>query len=127
MKYFIYAIASVALVLVLGAAGCKSLISHIYNRVDCEQFNIDNVEVRTGINIPSITKVDCECNEAKTVKTNTFILNADLVDMTDYVSKNKFILEDGQYRNIGKRDDTEWEAILNTETSELKVVIKYSM
>lgn len=127
MKYILYSIASVLLVLFLGAAGCKSLISHIYKRVDCEQFNIDNVEVRTGINIPSVTDVDCECNETKTLKTNTFVLNSAIVDLSDYASKNKFILEDGQYKNIGKREDTEWEAILNPETSELKVVIKYRM
>lgn len=127
MKYVLYSIASVMLVMFLGAAGCKSLINHIYNRVDCEQFNIDNVEVRTGINIPAVTAVDCECNETKNLKTNTFMLNADIVDLTDYASKNKFILEDGQYKNMGKREDTEWEAILNPETSELKVVIKYRM
>jgi len=127
MKYILYTMASVALFLLLGAVGCKSLVNHIYKRVDCEQFNIDNVEVRTGINIPSITDVNCECNETKTIKTNTFILNSDIVDMGDYISRNKFILEDGQYKNIGQREDTEWEAILNPETSELKVVIKYRM
>ncbi len=127
MKYILYTMASVTLFFLLGAVGCKSLINHIYNRVDCEQFNIDNVEVRTGINIPAIKRVDCECDETKTLKTNTFILNSDIVDMTEYVSRNKFKLEDGQYKNIGKREDTEWEAILNPETSELKVVIKYRM
>ena len=127
MRIIFYVIGGVTLFFFLGAIGCKSLIGHIYNRVDCEQFNIDNVEVRTGINIPAVTDVECQCDEAKTIKTNTFILNSDLVDMNDYVSKNKFQLEDGQYKNIGKREDTEWEAILNTETSELKVVIKYRM
>ncbi len=127
MKHFLYRIGGVTLFFLLAAAGCKSLISHIYKRVDCEQFNIDNIELRTGINIPSIRDVECECNEAKTLKTNTFILNSDIVDLPDYISKNKFKLEDGQYKNIGKRKDTEWEAVLNTETSELKIVIKYRM
>jgi len=32
----------------------KLLVRHIFNRQDCERFNIDNIELRTGINVQII-------------------------------------------------------------------------
>jgi hypothetical protein len=31
----------------------------IYNTQSCERFNIDNIELRTGVNIPEIKSYSC--------------------------------------------------------------------
>ena len=40
--------------------GCQSLAKEIYWSMDCDQFNIDHIELRTGIDIPKITRNYCE-------------------------------------------------------------------
>ena len=40
--------------------GCRALVKNIYQSMDCDQFNIDHIELRTGINIPSVQRNYCE-------------------------------------------------------------------
>lgn len=105
--------------------GFRSLVSHIYHQVDCQQFNIDNIEVRTGIDIPAVTSVECQCNESRTVKTSTFHLDSDQLDLEKYVLRNNFKPSGGQYHNDGKRRDTRWRATLNQDTYQLTVIVEY--
>lgn len=120
MKTILIIVGSIVLIITLLMGGCVALNRHIYSRMDCERFNIDNVEVRTGINIPSIKDVECECREQH--KTAKFVLDTDL---TSYVELNKFELVDDKYYRKGKDEYTIWEASLDMETAELIVDIDY--
>jgi len=125
MKNLIIIISSIAVIGVGLIFGFRSLVSHIYNHVDCEQFNIDNIEVRTGIDIPAVSRVECNCNEEKTMKTSTFTLDSEKVQLEQYVLRNNFKVSNGLYENSGERADTRWNAILDLETRQLKVTIEY--
>ena len=103
----------------------KILVSHIYQRQDCERFNIDNIELRTGINIPSTSDSDCSCDPSQNIKSATFLIDTQKVDLDDYIIVNNFTEEDGLYINNGDRVDTEWRTTLNKTTGDLAVFIKY--
>ena len=66
----------------------KLLVRHIFNRQDCERFNIDNIELRTGINVPPIS--DCDCRVTDNTKLSTFKLDTSVVDIASYAEINGF-------------------------------------
>ena len=103
----------------------KLLVKHIYNRRDCERFNIDNIELRTGIDIPKIKTVDCTCDENQGIKSSTFQIDKEFVNIDEYIEKNNFKEEDGLFINSGDNDNTEWKATLIDDSGELVVFIKY--
>lgn len=125
MKHLVLIFASISVLAIGFILGFRGLVSHIYNRVDCESFNIDNIEVRTGIDIPAVTDVECSCNEEKTIKTSTFTLDVDQLDLDRYVARNKFKAIDGHYENIGERKDTKWKAKLDRGSHQLTVTVEY--
>ncbi|MBX2874703.1 MAG: hypothetical protein KTR30_21450 [Saprospiraceae bacterium] len=125
MKHLVLIFASISVLAICAILGFRSMVSHIYNRVDCESFNIDNIEVRTGIDIPAVTDVECSCNEEKTIKTSTFTLDVKQVDLDQYVSRNKFKATDGYFENTGQRKDTKWKAKLDKGSNELTVIVEY--
>lgn len=113
------------LILLLPIFSFKMLSSHIYNRTDCEQFNIDNIEVRTGINIPAVDEVICEFNSTQNTKIAVFMLNKSSLDFTHYIKRNDFVKEGNFYVNRGERADTKWEAKLNEADLKLVVSLVY--
>lgn len=123
MKKVVIIIGSIALFCLLFMLGCKTLISTIANSNDCEQFNIDNVEVRTGIDIPATTQVDCMYNNG--VKNVNFTLDTSKVDIIDYLEKNKFVKDKEVYVNNGEREKTSWNAIYHTKYAVLAMRIVY--
>ena len=80
-------IVAIVLVAVIGGfmIGFTLLRRHIFNRTDCERFNIDNIELRTGIDIPAVDSSNCECGDA--VKRSNFYLHSEKVNMNDYISR----------------------------------------
>ncbi|MEM7367192.1 MAG: hypothetical protein AAF587_01255 [Bacteroidota bacterium] len=127
MKQILIAISILAASLFLFMGGVKMLVSHIYNRTDCERFNIDNIEVRTGIDIPSVSEADCTCDQIAKTKRSTFTINTQQVDLDEYLTTNKFVEQDGAYVNAGEREDTKWKAKLDPETHVLTVMLEYKM
>lgn len=125
MKHLVLIFGSISILAIGAILGYRSLVSHIYDYVDCERFNIDNIEVRTGIDIPAVTDVDCSCNEDKSVKTSTFVLDTDQVNLDQYVTRNKFKAKNGHYENVGERKDTRWKATLDKASHELTVRVEY--
>ena len=105
----------------------RLLTKHIYSRTDCEAFNIDNIELRTGIDVPAVIESGCECFISGNIKTAKFTLDVENLDFERYVSRNKFEWVEGEYRNSGERDDTAWASTLNLETKELTVFIEYKL
>lgn len=125
MKIILKIIVVISTLILLGFAGCKGLINHIYNRTDCEQFNIDNIEVRTGIDIPAVSDVICEFKETERTKVSVFTLKKTDLDLSRYVDRNDFIDKGDFYVNSGERKDTKWDARLNKENLELTVELVY--
>ncbi len=119
------ALITISVLLLLGFVGCKSLINHIYNRTDCERFNIDNIEVRTGIDIPPVSEVICEFKESERTKVAVFTLERASLDLARYVKRNDFVDKGAFYLNTGEREDTKWNARLDKEHLELKVSLVY--
>lgn len=117
----IIGITVVAITLFFG--GCKLLIKDIFNRKDCERFNIDNIEVRTGIDVPSVSESDCQC--IGDTKTASFIIDNTKVDLHEYVSKHDFVKDDSLYIKSNKSEHTDWNASVNMETAELRFILHY--
>lgn len=113
------------LVLLFPIFGYKMLSSHIYNRTDCEQFNIDNIEVRTGINIPVVNEVTCDFKSTENTKVSVFMLKRLSLDFDHYIKRNDFVKEGDFYVNRGERADTKWEAKLSKEDLKLVVSLVY--
>ena|GEM_PF-2538718 len=142
----------------LGYGGCAGL--HILCRESnsCERFNIDNIETRTNIDIPSIYGGNecpecssCILDEAANTKTNYFRIHIDAVDMDRYVERNSFKSVSGvdldlsvfeklvklpkitpdniqshyYNSNIGKGIRTDWLAVLDKNSGDLWVYMKY--
>ncbi len=99
----------------------------IYNSCDCERFNIDNIELRTGINIPKIKNVDCSYNENTKTKNSSFIIDTEKVDLDDYILKNKLAKSELSELYI-KLNDTEshsYKGVLDKNTGKLAIEIIY--
>jgi hypothetical protein len=116
-------IAVLLLAAVMFMSGFVLLAKHTFNRKDCIRFNIDNIEVRTGINVPSVT--DCDCEATQSDKLSTFIIDTTHTNLATYIVKNDFEKGDNYYFKEGQNDKTIWKARLDTETAELRFNIHY--
>ena len=125
MKVLLKTLLILGILLFLGFAGCKGFINHIYNRTDCEQMNIDNIELRTGIDIPAVSNVVCEFKTAEQTKVAVFTLDKVKVDLAHYTASNNFIQKGNQYIKSGERTDTKWDARLDATTWDLTVSVQY--
>ncbi len=123
MKNILIVASSIALFLILLLGGCRALIYTIANSNTCERFNIDNIEVRTGIDIPSVMNVDCMYENG--LKNVTFTLDTSKVKIEEYLNRNKFIWQDSMYINNGERERTKWHAEYRKELAALKMKIVY--
>ena len=95
----------------------------IYNTQSCERYNIDNIELRTGVNIPEVTTTDCECKGNK--KFSKFVIDTDKVDLDNYISRNDFTLIDDLYIKENDNKNSTYKVILNKKTAELTVDLTY--
>ncbi len=114
---------TIGIVVLLIVVGFNALGRHIYNRTDCERFNIDNIELRIGIDIPSI--IDCECSSDGDVKESKFTIDTSEVDINRYIKRNKFDKKDSLYINQGETSYTKWIATFNDESASLNIRIEY--
>lgn len=103
--------------------GCKSLVKTIHNSMDCDQFNIDHIELRTGIDVPRIERNYCELTETK--RTVSFQLLLKGQEKTEYAEKYFHWSKDHLYTNEGSNEQTRWFASLDTLTSELTFELFY--
>ncbi|MCL2040998.1 MAG: hypothetical protein FWG84_03010 [Bacteroidales bacterium] len=62
----------------------RSFLGHVYSGRDCNYCNIDNIEVRVGINIPGIDDVDCIYDAEEDSKTVHFSVKLKKVDVEKY-------------------------------------------
>lgn len=106
--------------------GCYKLISnHIYHKKDCLEFNIDHIEVRTGINIPKVSFADCDMNDTQTNRKAIYIIDKTLVDIPLWLAKNRFQKTDSLYINKGYKEEHNWIAEFDPLDSKLTIDLIY--
>lgn len=103
--------------------GCKSLVRTIYESMDCDRFNIDHIELRTGIDIPQINRNYCELTETKRTVSFQFLKTGR--DKRAYAEKYFTWSEANTFTSEGANEDTRWSASLDTLTSELIFELYY--
>ena len=103
-------------------AGCKTLTSTIYQSMDCDQFNIDHIELRTGIDVPKIKRKNCQLNDSTRTVEFEVLLNSE--ELKSYSTKY-FHWDAPLFTAQGRRSDTQWEASLDTSTRALIFNINY--
>lgn len=96
---------------------------HIFNTRSCEVFNIDNIELRTGVNIPEVTSTECQCNNDK--KVSKFIISTEHLDANKYIRSNNLKLVDNLYIKEHDNEYSTYKVIFDKETSELTVNLTY--
>ena len=102
--------------------GCKSLVNNIYQSMDCDQFNIDHIELRTGIDVPKIERKYCQLNDSTRTVEFEVLLNSK--ELKSYSAKY-FNWDAPLFTAEGGRSDTKWQASLDTSTRALIFNIHY--
>jgi hypothetical protein len=97
-------------------AGCKTLTSTIYQSMDCDQFNIDHIELRTGIDVPKVKRKNCQLNDSTRTVEFEVLLNAEELDA---YSAKYFEWNAPVFTAEGERSDTRWQASLDTSSRAL--------
>ncbi|WP_299334655.1 hypothetical protein [uncultured Psychroserpens sp.] len=95
----------------------------IYNTKSCELYNIDNIELRTGVDIPKVKSTDCECKD--NTKVSKFIIDTNQLDLDRYISRNDFELKDSIYVKENDNDNSTYRVTFNKKTAELIVNLTY--
>lgn len=116
-------IAVIVVIPLLLTQGCRSLMKNIYNSMDCNQFNIDHIELRTGIDVPQIKRNYCELTD--TSRTVSFQLLKTGEDKKAYAQKYFRWTKGSLFVQEGSNSDTRWSARLDTVTSELVFKLHY--
>ena len=125
MKKIILGITISCCVLALLYGGFHAFGKFIYNTQSCKLFNIDNIELRTGVNIPEVTATDCKCKDNK--KVSKFIIDTDKVDLDDYIINNDFTFIDDLYIKENDNTNSTYKVIFDKKTSELTVNLTYKI
>ncbi|WP_339839299.1 hypothetical protein [uncultured Flavobacterium sp.] len=127
MKKIIFILSGIALLLTLVSFGFYGVSKMIYNSCSCEQFNIDNIELRTGINIPSIKNTECIYDEITKTKKATFLIDTEKVDLEAYILKNKLVKSDyGElYVKSNNIKSHSYQGVLNKKIGKLNVEINF--
>lgn len=96
---------------------------YIYNTRSCKAFNIDNIELRTGVNIPKVTSTECQCtNDTKVSK---FIIDTEQLDVNDYIKRNNLKFVENLYIKENDNENSTYKVVFNKETAELIVNLTY--
>ena len=123
MKQLLYITGGIVLLSILFMGGCRMLSKQIFNSQDCARLNFDNIELRTGIDIPKIENAVCEC--APGTKDAEFTLKLKPEDLKYYLSRNKFKWVNNILINSSEDEYTKWMATLDTATQKLIIHIDY--
>ncbi|MGB3947049.1 MAG: hypothetical protein WBM13_03625 [Bacteroidia bacterium] len=78
-------ITSLSIVILL-VGGIYIFTKFVYNNKSCDFMNIDNIELRANINIPSVTNCSCNYDKRKDEKNIVFDIDTTIVDLSNYVS-----------------------------------------
>jgi len=102
--------------------GCTGLGKTIYTSMDCDRFNIDHIEMRTGIDIQQIERSYCRLSNDK--REVSFQSLKDGASELAYAQKY-FTWDGATFTASGSNPDTKWQASLDTVTNELYFKLNY--
>jgi len=122
MRSLFYIFGALLLVSLLLFRGCRGLSRTIYNSMDCDRFNIDHIELRTGINIPSVTRLDCQIEDNQRIA--EFDVHISGEDKEQYTLRY-FKWNGMTYYAQGNDPNTEWSASYDTLTNRLHIQLYY--
>lgn len=108
---------------ILFVGGVHLFGRHIYNTKSCQFYNIDNIELRTGVDIPKVISTDCKCDG--TTKTSKFIIDLERLDLDRYVTRNDLILKNDIYIKENDNENSTYKVSFNKKTGELLVNLIY--
>ncbi len=122
MRKLLYFFGSLAVLSFLFIQGCRGLKNTIYSSMDCDQFNIDHIELRTGIDIPKIKSLHCEIGDH--TRRASFLVLKSRKDEVAYTQK--YFKWDGQKHSAaGRTPQTEWTATYDSTTNILEFQLDY--
>ena len=116
-------IATIILFPILFMQGCKGLARTMYRSMDCDQFNIDHIELRTGINVPKVERNSCTLEDY--VRLVSFQLLEDDEFREGYIA-DYFEWADSLFYASNAGRHTQWSATLDTTTNELTFRLRYT-
>lgn len=123
MKHFLIILSVLAIFLIAIYGGLYFFGNLIYNTQSCDRFNIDNIELRTGVNIPEIVTSNCECKDNN--KISKFIIDSVKVDLDDYISKNEFTRIGNLYVKENDNSNSTYKVTFEKQTAELIINLTY--
>ncbi|MDG5492209.1 hypothetical protein [Psychroserpens sp. SPM9] len=123
MKKLLIGLAAFVLLMAMLYGGLHLFGKIIYDSQSCDMYNIDNIELRTGINVPQITSTDCECKDNR--KFSKFVIDTSKVDVDNYISRNDFTLIDDLYIKENDTKNSTYKVVFNKKTAELIVDLTY--
>jgi hypothetical protein len=128
-----------------GFFGLKAFVTAIQDQRTCEWANIDNIELHAHVDIPSVSKSDCDYDKEHKTKRAFFTIDKNKVDLDEYIQTNslkklsltaepeydrflklrKDSLRSAElyYKNASDRD--RGDVLLDKNTGRLWVTIKY--
>ena len=146
MKRISYVIIGLLVLTSLLMFGFKNLKHTIYHTNSCERYNIDNIELRTGIDVPKVTEYDCRFDDSRRIKTSYFRFDEEKTDIDKYLSQYNFqkvenskgfqILDTSKlYHDLTSDSDLyavkqeksthAWEILFDKSTAKIWIAIRY--
>ena len=122
VKTILFLLGAIVGLPLLFMVGFKSLVKTIYHSMDCDQFNIDHIELRTGIDVPKIRRKYCQLKDSTRTVEFEILLNSE--ELKSYSAKY-FNWEAPLFTAEGRRSDSKWQASLDTSTRALIFNIYY--
>jgi len=121
-KSLLIMLVCVVTVPVLLFKGCTSLGKTIYTSMDCDRFNIDHIEMRTGIDIQQIQRNYCRLSSDE--REVSFKSLKDGASEMAYAQRY-FTWDGTTFSAIGSNPETNWYASLDTISNELYFRLNY--
>lgn len=109
--------------IILGVGIVKILPAYIFNKMDCSTFSIDQVELRTGINIPKIKSINCVC--VSNLKDVSFVIDDSKVDIDEYLAKHDFVNNGNVLEKEAENNYSKFIATFNPENNQVSIKIWY--
>lgn len=123
MKFFLESKILGITVLLSLFVGLHVFGKHVYNDQTCERFNIDNIELRTGLDIPRVSTMACSCKD--NIKNSKFKIDTLKVNVSTYIARNNFKLENDLYVLENNNKNSAYKVILDKKAAELTVDLIY--
>ncbi len=145
-KGTIIILSSILAICVFAFMGFRGFVNSIRNQRSCEWANIDNIELHAHIDVPKVTKWDCDYEKGQNTKMASFTIDKNNFDVNKYIqdynlkklsSSTEF--EYGRFLNLKKEsligsdlyykksppDEERYDVLLDKTTGRLWVTIKY--